>query len=75
MTLVLVSCGATTDESTVVDTTTTSLVTPTTISAKPNDSTTTTEANISYVFDVEKMSPFLEKSFYQKHGLNDLDEL
>ena len=58
MTLVLVSCGATTDESTVVDTTTTSLVTPTTISSKPNDSTTTTEANISYVFDVEKMSPF-----------------
>ena len=58
MTLVLVSCGATTDESTVVDTTTTSLVTPTTISAKHNDSTTTTEANISYVFDVEKMSPF-----------------
>ena len=58
MTLVLVSCGATTDESTVVDTTTTSLVTPTTISAEPNDSTTTTEANISYVFDVEKMSPF-----------------
>lgn len=58
MTLVLVSCGATTDESTVVDTTTTSLVTPTTISAEPNESTTTTEANISYVFDVEKMSPF-----------------
>ena len=58
MTLVLVSCGTTTDESTVVDTTTTSLVTPTTISSKPNDSTTTTEANISYVFDVEKMSPF-----------------
>ena len=58
MTLVLVSCGATTDESTVVDTTTTSLVTPTTISAEPKESTTTTEANISYVFDVEKMSPF-----------------
>ena len=58
MALVLVSCGATTDESTVVDTTITSLVTPTTISAEPKDSTTTTEANISYVFDVEKMSPF-----------------
>ena len=58
MTLVLVSCGATTDESTVVDTTTTSLVTPTTISSEPKESTTTTEANISYVFDVEKMSPF-----------------
>ena len=56
--LVLVSCGATTDESTVVDTTTTSLVTPTTISSEPKESTTTTEANISYVFDVEKMSPF-----------------
>ena len=51
MTLVLVSCGATTDESTVVDTTTTSLVTPTTISSEPKESTTTTEANISYVFD------------------------
>lgn len=58
MTLVLVSCGATTDETTVVDTTTTSLVTPTTISSEPKESTTTTEANISYVFDVEKMSPF-----------------
>ena len=58
MTLVLVSCGASTDESTVVDTTTTSLVTPTTISSEPKESTTTTEANISYVFDVEKMSPF-----------------
>ena len=58
MALVLVSCGATTDESTVVDTTTTSLVTPTTISSEPKESTTTTEANISYVFDVEKMSPF-----------------
>ena len=58
MTLVLVSCGETTDESTVVDTTTTSLVTPTTISSEPKESTTTTEANISYVFDVEKMSPF-----------------
>ena len=58
MTLVLVSCGATTDESTVVDTTTTSLVAPTTISSEPKESTTTTEANISYVFDVEKMSPF-----------------
>ena len=58
MTLVLVSCGATTDESIVVDTTTTSLVTPTTISSEPKESTTTTEANISYVFDVEKMSPF-----------------
>ena len=58
MTLVLVSCGATTDELTVVDTTTTSLVTPTTISSEPKESTTTTEANISYVFDVEKMSPF-----------------
>lgn len=58
MTLVLVSCGATTDESIVVDTTITSLVTPTTISSEPKESTTTTEANISYVFDVEKMSPF-----------------
>ena len=58
MTLVLVSCGETTDESTVVDTTTTSLVTPTSISSEPKESTTTTEANISYVFDVEKMSPF-----------------
>ena len=58
MTLVLVSCGATTDETTVVDTTITSLVTPTTISSEPKESTTTTEANISYVFDVEKMSPF-----------------
>ena len=59
--LVLVSCGSTTDESTVVDTTTTSLVTPTTISAEPNESTTTTEANIAYSFDVEKMSPFTGK--------------
>ena len=58
MALVLASCGATSNESTVVDTTTTSLVTPTTISSEPKESTTTTEANISYVFDVEKMSPF-----------------
>ena len=56
--LVLVACGATTDDSTVIDTTTTSLVTTTTISPETNGSTTTTEANISYVFDVEKMSPF-----------------
>ena len=58
MSLVLVSCGASTDESTVVETTSASLVTPTTISEEPKESTTTTELNISYVFDVEKMSPF-----------------
>ena len=58
MALVLASCGATSNETTVVDTTTTSLVTPATISSEPKESTTTTEANISYVFDVEKMSPF-----------------
>ena len=70
MTLVLVSCGATTDESTVVDTTTTSLVTPTTISSEPNKSTTTTEANISYVFDVEKMSPFTGEELLPETWLN-----
>ncbi len=56
--LVLVSCGTTNDESTAVDTTTTSLVTATTIDEETRESTTTTAANISYIFDVEKMSPF-----------------
>tara|TARA_Y100000748_G_scaffold303881_1_gene310651 strand:+ start:1679 stop:2788 length:1110 start_codon:yes stop_codon:yes gene_type:complete len=56
--IILVSCGASSDESTATDTTTTVLSEVTTTSSQQSDSTTTTEAVVSYNFDVEKMSPF-----------------
>jgi len=58
--LVFVACSTALEEPIAVDTTTTSEAPVTTIE-QTDESTTTTEPTIEYVFDVEKMSPFTGK--------------
>ena len=60
VTLVFVACSAASDETITLDTTSTTEVPSTTV-LQTDDSTTTTEPTIEYVFDVEKMSPFTGK--------------
>ncbi len=55
--LVFVACSTTSEEPVSVDTTTTTEAPANTIQ-QTEESTTTTEPTIEYVFDVEKMSPF-----------------
>tara|TARA_B100001057_G_scaffold312198_1_gene312268 strand:+ start:1007 stop:2134 length:1128 start_codon:yes stop_codon:yes gene_type:complete len=65
--LIFVACSSTVDENIVEDTSTTSSSTTTLISNESSDTTlvnseeTGTNAEIKYVFDVEKMSPFTGK--------------
>lgn len=62
ITVLLVACSSSSDNTDVSDvTSTTQSEVSTTISSDTSDSTTTTEAVISYIFDVEKMSPFTGK--------------
>src|SRR6056300_717677 len=58
--LVFVACSTTSEETITVDTTSTT-ETPGTTIQQSDESTTTTEPTIEYVFDVEKMSPFTGK--------------
>ena len=60
ITLVFVACSAASDETITLDTTSTTEVPSTTV-LQTDESTTTTEPTIEYVFDVEKMSPFTGK--------------
>ena len=58
--IVLISCSSTSEDNISVDTTSTTEAPVTTVQ-QIEDSTTTTEPTIEYVFNVEKMSPFTGK--------------
>ncbi len=58
--VVFVACSTTSEETISIDTSTTTEAPVTTIQ-QSDESTTTTEPTIEYVFDVEKMSPFTGK--------------
>ena len=70
--IVLVACGSTDNENSVNDdvSTTTISDTPTTIALDSSESTTTTEATIQYIFDIERMSPFTGKELPPETWLN-----
>ena len=69
LTVSLVACSSSSDNTEVSDvTSTTQSEVSTTISTDTSDTTTTTEAVISYKFDVEKMYLLQVKNYLQKLG-------